>query len=142
MADVSTYRLASARRRYNRRRQERAEERREYIRALFMQDPKLVLLNRGLSGAIAARFGVHRSTAWRDVQAALFFRHRCQYLRFGRPLFTVERLYKRGPVVFVTMADGTGVFSKREQHRLLREWQVTRYAGERPGPWSKSSGVA
>ena len=62
------YRRATGRRRYNQQRRERAQARRQGIRAI-LERGILHPREHGLLAALGRHFGVHRSTVYRDMAA-------------------------------------------------------------------------
>ena len=79
------------------------------LRALLNMDPATVAFPRGLAPAFAQVFGVHQSTAWRDLQRILTMGPVIHFTREGEVLCTVDRACQGGPVIGVQDADGNEI---------------------------------
>lgn len=110
-------RRAGGRRRYNAMRRRKAEARREKMAEMFTPLGCLVLP--GLAVTCARIFGVHRSTAWRDLQQ-MFLPPQTDFVDSeGNVLYTVTRTYKGGRILSIEDAEG------REMHGAQRR-QIVR----------------
>ena len=120
-------RRAGGRRRYNAMRRRKAEARRAAIsERLGVNGLCLALMYRGATVALAAAFGVHRTTAWRDLQAITGMGPMIEFVgREGETLFTVRRAYRGGPVVSVTDADGYEIRGA-ERRNVMRQMRLFR----------------
>ena len=88
-------------------RQRRAEERRAMMeRAIAGAWVAAFFGFRGFAPALGHAFGVHRSTAWRDLQRILGLGPSINFTREGEVLYTVDRACQGGPVVGVYDAQG------------------------------------
>jgi len=86
----------------------------------------LALMHRGATVALAAAFGVHRATAWRDLQAITGMGPMIEFVGpEGELLYTVRRAYRGGPVVSVTDADGYEIHGaeRRDAMRQMRRFR-------------------
>ena len=85
------------------------------------------LMHRGMAAALAAAFGVHRTTAWRDLKRIVGsgIEH-----NFHGPddelLFTVRCAYRGGPVMSVTDADGYEIRGARRRYALGQMRRIRR----------------
>ena len=116
MYTADAHRRASGRRRYNAMRRRRADERRAAILAVVAANPVAALLGRGLTVSLAAAYGVHRTTIWRDLQAVLYGGRVVNYVCDGELLYSVRWAYRGGPALAVLDADGrkiTGPLRRR-----------------------------
>lgn len=122
-------RRASGRRRYNAMRRERAETRREAMaEAIDALGPAAWFFRRGLAVILGAAFGVHRTTAWRDIQRILFPPEYCFVGSDGEELFSVTRACQGGPILSITDPDGNEIRGAARRH-ILR--QLPRYLRRR-----------
>lgn len=115
------YCRAGGRRRYNAERQRRADQRRVIVAGMLWQ---LLFRKRGLIGALARHLGVHRSTIWRDVKR-LTWPHETNYIdQQGNTLWTIQRAYRKGPILNVTDPDGNEIrgAARRDILRRLKGW--------------------
>ena len=96
-------------------------------KALESMGPAAWLFNRGLAVAFARAFGVHRTTAWRDLQRILGFNRQFDFHGpDGKLLFSVTRACQGGPVVSVADPDGNEIHGA-ERRSILR--RLSRYFG-------------
>ena len=109
-------------------RRRRAEERRAVIADYLDANPVAEVFPRGLPVILAQALGVHRSTAWRDLQRILYPPCRCEIYHDGQLLCTIARECPGGPVVSVTDWDGNEIRGKA--HRAILR-QMPRYWGKR-----------
>jgi hypothetical protein len=85
----------------------------------------IALMHRGASLALAAAFGVHRTTAWRDLKWLIGSWTEYNFVGpDGELLFTVSCAYRGGPVVSVTDAAGYEIRGA-ERKRILRQCRFT-----------------
>lgn len=89
-------------------RQMQAEARRAAMtNALGLNGLFFALMHRGMTVALAAAFGVHRTTAWRDLKRIVGSGIEYNFHGpDGELLFTVRCAYRGGPVLSVTDAAG------------------------------------
>ena len=90
----SAWRRAGGRRRYNAIRRRRADARRAAMgRALDNMGPA-ILFSRHLAPSFARAFGVHRTTAWRDLWLVTWGGRQTDYVnREGETVYSVVRAY-------------------------------------------------
>jgi len=96
-------------------------------RALGQNGLSFALMHRGMAVALAAAFGVHRTTAWRDLK--LIVGVWTEYNFHGPDdelLFTVSCAYRGGPVMSVTDADGYEIRGARRRYALGQMRQIRR----------------
>jgi len=97
-----------------------AEARRAAMtRALGRNGLSFALMHRGMTIALAAAFGVHRTTAWRDLKRIVG--SGTEYNFHGPDdelLFTVSCAYRGGPVMSITDADGYEIRGAERQFAL------------------------
>jgi len=83
----------------------------------------IALMHRGASLALAAAFGVHRTTAWRDLRRLLGGGLEHHFTGAdGELLFTVTCAYRGGPVLSVIDAAGYKIRGAERQH-VLRQFR-------------------
>lgn len=121
-AKDAVIRRAGGRRRYNAQRRQQAEERRARILAWMGEQESLVpfLLARGLAAPLAAAFGVHRTTAWRDLKLILLRPKEWRYRNDdGVHLFSVFK-EPGGRIVRVEDPDGKLIRGQARRDILRR----------------------
>ena len=87
--------------------------------ALGLNGLFFALMHRGITVALAAAFGVHRTTAWRDLKRIVG--SRTEYTFHGPDdelLFTVSCAYRGGPVMSVTDAAGHEIRGANRRYAL------------------------
>ena len=103
----TTFRRAGGRRRFNAMRRRRADQRRAAI--VNALGAAILFPPRGLISALAARFGVHRSTISRDLRLMLFG-GRVYSIYSGEELvWTVTRAHAGGRILSVADANGNEI---------------------------------
>ena len=118
------HKRAGGRCRYNAMRRRKAEARRAKMAEMFT--PLQCLLSRGLAVTCARIFGVHRSTAWRDLQQ-MFLPPQTNFVDSeGHLLYTVTRAYKGGRILSIEDAEGCEIHGPRRRE-IVRELRCRRW---------------
>jgi len=79
----------------------------------------VMLGSRGVTVALARAFGVHRSTAWRDLQWIVGLSPSCDCYVRGEHVYSFTRACQSGPIISVTDPDGYEIRGAARR-RILR----------------------